>query len=296
MDSTTGEYSEENETPTRGFPVIVQNSYASNLESSALQKMAFDSDFAEDINMKMRIPQKLTVGASQNDSNSTTNGYIPSQKHGAYEMEVPERIVVSVGEDGARYGRSNISISRDDLYGDNFPQRNPNDLLSLTTPPRKLTLEERDLDTLDIQDSQQDISVTKSETSHKSKESVSTVSQPPSKGKEFVRSSHNMNVVPGIEYENMIPFGNIREASQRLYETIVGVFDDDRTDLPGNHAVPDMDGSPGKSAQLTSIFSADNRFFLFCFVIYCINCHVICTASCSHLEFLFSSNHYFCSV
>ncbi|XP_039262675.2 mitochondrial fission factor-like isoform X2 [Styela clava] len=204
MDSTTGEYSEENETPTRGFPVIVQNSYASNLESSALQKMAFDSDFAEDINMKMRIPQKLTVGASQNDSNSTTNGYIPSQKHGAYEMEVPERIVVSVGEDGARYGRSNISISRDDLYGDNFPQRNPNDLLSLTTPPRKLTLEERDLDTLDIQDSQQDISVTKSETSHKSKESVSDVLMGP--------------VVPAVHNESMEELDDVSVLRRQVFK------------------------------------------------------------------------------
>lgn len=177
-DSTiAGEFSGTNTSPTLGFPVTVQNSYASNLESSALQQMAYDSDFAEDINMKMRIPQKLTVG---DNSNATSDGYSASQKlngNAAYDMEVPDRIVVSVGENGVRYGGSHDElIIRSELYNEDFPQAAPTDnILSLATPPRKLTLEERNLDTLDIHESQQNTSVAESEKSHKAKESLSGV-------------------------------------------------------------------------------------------------------------------------
>lgn len=127
--------------PSNSFSM--RDDYTSELPPFALQQMQHNTSHVEDINMKMRIPSKLTVAYHEDEDIALPNGDT------SYSMEVPEKIVVSVGDGGVQYSgpkdMSRVPIGQD-LGIDGQPEP-----VSLLTPPRKLTLAERNLDALDVQ-------------------------------------------------------------------------------------------------------------------------------------------------
>lgn len=76
------------------------------VDAATLQQMAYNSNFTEDINIRMRVPETITVeNADQQDqySRNPPNYYHPSieskldarNNSAALKMEVPDRIIVS---------------------------------------------------------------------------------------------------------------------------------------------------------------------------------------------------------
>lgn len=66
-------------------------------DSNGRLNHSFDSHFTEEINIKMRIPEKLTVGEAGDNNElsrlSNNDNWYPMDP--SYSMEVPSRIVVS---------------------------------------------------------------------------------------------------------------------------------------------------------------------------------------------------------
>lgn len=64
--------------------------YSSELSPYARQQMQYNSKYVEDVNLRMRMPSKLTVAYQGDDALQTEATHDTS-----YSMEVPERIVVA---------------------------------------------------------------------------------------------------------------------------------------------------------------------------------------------------------
>lgn len=67
----------------------MRDDYTSELPPFTLQQMQHNTSHVEDVNMKMRIPSKLTVAYREDEDAALPNGDV------SYSMEVPETIVVS---------------------------------------------------------------------------------------------------------------------------------------------------------------------------------------------------------
>lgn len=73
--------------PSNSFSM--SDDYTSELPPFTLQQMEHNTSHVEDVNMKMRIPTKLTVAYHDDEDTSLPNG------DASYSMEVPDKIVVS---------------------------------------------------------------------------------------------------------------------------------------------------------------------------------------------------------
>ncbi|XP_033109694.1 transport and Golgi organization protein 11-like [Anneissia japonica] len=93
----------------------------------------YSADFSEEINTKMRIPDRLSMGAGDD----SMNVYDVVNDHRHTGMEVPERIVMAGSDEHMGMKRPPPNIDFDAIT--------PNPVhttVGLTTPPRTLTLEE----------------------------------------------------------------------------------------------------------------------------------------------------------
>ncbi|XP_076811687.1 mitochondrial fission factor-like isoform X3 [Clavelina lepadiformis] len=113
-------------------------------DPAVLQQLAYNSDFTENISNQMRVPDTLTVGSTETVGDGQIN-YNNSWGNPALKMEVPDRIVVSVGEQGVEYSEGK------DLPSPTYPRRDFDQIpVSLRTPPRTLTLHDRNLEVMDL--------------------------------------------------------------------------------------------------------------------------------------------------
>ncbi|XP_076811686.1 mitochondrial fission factor-like isoform X2 [Clavelina lepadiformis] len=113
-------------------------------DPAVLQQLAYNSDFTENISNQMRVPDTLTVGSTETVGDGQIN-YNNSWGNPALKMEVPDRIVVSVGEQGVEYSEGK------DLPSPTYPRRDFDQIpVSLRTPPRTLTLHDRNLEVMDV--------------------------------------------------------------------------------------------------------------------------------------------------
>ncbi|XP_060929353.1 mitochondrial fission factor homolog B isoform X3 [Limanda limanda] len=99
-------------------------------EMAEMNRIQYELDYTEGISQRMRIPEMLKMS---NDDPNFGSQEVPR----SVLMQVPERIVISGDSGDSQYSRP-----RDlDLI-----QSTPLEALSLKTPPRVLTLNERPLD------------------------------------------------------------------------------------------------------------------------------------------------------
>ncbi|XP_062242448.1 mitochondrial fission factor homolog B isoform X5 [Platichthys flesus] len=99
-------------------------------EMAEMNRIQYELDYTEGISQRMRIPEMLKVS---NEDPNFGSQEVPR----SVLMQVPERIVISGDSSDSQYSRP-----RDlDLI-----QSTPLEALSLKTPPRVLTLNERPLD------------------------------------------------------------------------------------------------------------------------------------------------------
>ncbi|KAL4648503.1 mitochondrial fission factor isoform X1 [Arapaima gigas] len=106
-------------------------------EMAEINRIQYEIEYTEGISQRMRIPEKLKVAPSVSGDQEV--GF--QEAHHSTMMQVPERIVVA-DDESAQYSRP-----RDlDLI-----QSTPLETLSLKTPPRVLTLNERPLDFLELE-------------------------------------------------------------------------------------------------------------------------------------------------
>lgn len=109
-------------------------------EMAEMNRIHYELEYTEGISQRMRIPEMLKVGP-----------YGPDDPEAGFEeglhrvmMQVPERIVVAGDSEDSQFPRP-----RDlDLI-----QSTPLETLSLKTPPRVLTLNERPLDFMEMEQS-----------------------------------------------------------------------------------------------------------------------------------------------
>lgn len=105
-------------------------------EMAEMNRIQYELEYTEGISQRMRIPEMLKVAPQAHEIPNVGSQDV---YHGVI-MQVPERIVISGDSNDAQFPRP-----RDlDLI-----QSTPIDTLSLKTPPRVLTLNERPLDFLE---------------------------------------------------------------------------------------------------------------------------------------------------
>ncbi|KAL3992162.1 dopamine beta-monooxygenase [Sarotherodon galilaeus] len=98
-----------------------------------INRIHYELEYTEGISQRMRIPEMLKVAPTAHEDPNLGSQEVPH----SVIMQVPERIVVAGGSDDTQFPRP-----RDlDLI-----QSTPLETLSLKTPPRVLTLNERPLD------------------------------------------------------------------------------------------------------------------------------------------------------
>ncbi|XP_041120680.1 mitochondrial fission factor-like isoform X2 [Polyodon spathula] len=110
-------------------------------EMAEINRIQYEIDYTAGISQSMRIPEKLKIASSGGEARQGGSGdaHYPNTM-----MHVPERIVVSGDHEDGQYSRP-----RDlDLI-----QSTPLESLALKTPPRVLTLTERPLDFMDLEQS-----------------------------------------------------------------------------------------------------------------------------------------------
>uniref|UniRef100_A0A1A7YMW1 Mitochondrial fission factor n=1 Tax=Iconisemion striatum TaxID=60296 RepID=A0A1A7YMW1_9TELE len=106
------------------------------VEMAEINRIQYDLEYTEGISQKMRIPQMLKVAPQHHEEPSVA----VQDVHPSVIMQVPDRIVISGDSADPKFPRP-----RDlDLI-----QSTPLETLSLKTPPRVLTLNERPLDFLE---------------------------------------------------------------------------------------------------------------------------------------------------
>ncbi|XP_073348021.1 mitochondrial fission factor homolog B isoform X2 [Pagrus major] len=105
-------------------------------EMAEMNRIQYELEYTEGISQRMRIPEMLKVGSQAHEVPNVGSQDV----HHSVIMQVPERIVVAGDSNDPQFPRP-----RDlDLI-----QSTPLDSLSLKTPPRVLTLNERPLDFLE---------------------------------------------------------------------------------------------------------------------------------------------------
>lgn len=107
---------------------------SSEEDLDVLKNMAYHSRYTEDINLRMRVPQTITVIPTDNglDPVDPDKNMFPK-----LPMQVPDRIVCSVGERGTEYTQGELPIVSDSQYvaSEDVPLR---------PPPRVLTVQHQD--------------------------------------------------------------------------------------------------------------------------------------------------------
>ncbi|KAJ3591093.1 hypothetical protein NHX12_009040 [Muraenolepis orangiensis] len=110
-------------------------------EMAEMNRIHYELEYTEGISQQMRIPEMLKV-ASYSSENQDSG--LHEYRHSSAMMQVPERIVIAGDEDEHQFSRP-----RDlDLI-----QSTPLEALSLKTPPRVLTLNDRPLDFIEMDQS-----------------------------------------------------------------------------------------------------------------------------------------------
>lgn len=105
-------------------------------EMAEMNRIQYELEYTEGISQRMRIPEMLKVAPQARDDHSVGSQEVPQ----GVMMQVPERIVIAGDSNDPQFPRP-----RDlDLI-----QSTPLETLSLKTPPRVLTLNERPLDFLE---------------------------------------------------------------------------------------------------------------------------------------------------
>ncbi|XP_041796378.1 mitochondrial fission factor homolog B isoform X2 [Chelmon rostratus] len=105
-------------------------------EMAEMNRIQYELEYTEGISQRMRIPEMLKVAPQARDNHSVGSQDVPQ----GVMMQVPERIVIAGDSNDPQFPRP-----RDlDLI-----QSTPLETLSLKTPPRVLTLNERPLDFLE---------------------------------------------------------------------------------------------------------------------------------------------------
>lgn len=105
-------------------------------EMAEMNRIQYELDYTEGISQRMRVPEMLKVAPQAQENPGVGFDGIPQGSL----MQVPERIVVAGDNNASQFARP-----RDlDLI-----QSTPLEALSLKTPPRVLTLNERPLDFLE---------------------------------------------------------------------------------------------------------------------------------------------------
>ncbi|XP_034150619.1 mitochondrial fission factor homolog B isoform X4 [Esox lucius] len=106
-------------------------------EMAEMNRIHYELEYTEGISQRMRIPEMLKMGPYSQD-----NPEAGSHDFHNIMMQVPERIVMSGDSEDSQFSRP-----RDlDLI-----QSTPLESLSLKTPPRVLTLNERPLDFMEME-------------------------------------------------------------------------------------------------------------------------------------------------
>ncbi|XP_023255451.1 mitochondrial fission factor isoform X1 [Seriola lalandi dorsalis] len=105
-------------------------------EMAEMNRIQYELEYTEGISQRMRIPEMLKVAPQAHEDPNVGSQEVPR----SVIMQVPERIVIAGDSNDAQFSRP-----RDlDLI-----QSTPLEALSLKTPPRVLTLNERPLDFLE---------------------------------------------------------------------------------------------------------------------------------------------------
>ena len=114
---------------------MVDSSNNTEEDLDALKNMAYHSSYTEDINLRMRVPQTITVIPSESGPEPQYSG----KSYPKLPMQVPDRIVCSVGESGTEYTQGELPIIPPSQYmtSEDVPLR---------PPPRVLTVQHQDLD------------------------------------------------------------------------------------------------------------------------------------------------------
>ncbi|XP_070535000.1 mitochondrial fission factor-like isoform X2 [Ptychodera flava] len=101
-----------------------------------LQMLSYSAEYSKDINMKMRVPDKISVSG---DEGGDVNGVNEQHAVQAADMLVPDRILV--GGSGTHVGVKDSSprVLNLDIMDPPLPGDAP---VGLTTPPRVIKLEE----------------------------------------------------------------------------------------------------------------------------------------------------------
>ncbi|KAG7265967.1 hypothetical protein CRUP_022672 [Coryphaenoides rupestris] len=109
-------------------------------EMAEMNRIHYDLVYTEGINQQMRIPEMLKVAPGSGSENPGSG--LHEYSHSSAMMQVPERIVISGDQEEHQFSRP-----RDlDLI-----QSTPLEALSLKTPPRVLTLNDRPLDFMEME-------------------------------------------------------------------------------------------------------------------------------------------------
>ncbi|KAI3353790.1 hypothetical protein L3Q82_005016 [Scortum barcoo] len=118
-------------------------------EMAEMNRIQYELDYTEGISQRMRIPEMLKVAPQVHDDPNVGSQEVPH----SVIMQVPERIVISEKASTPTH----TFLSSGDSNDAQFPrprdldliQSTPLESLSLKTPPRVLTLNERPLDFLE---------------------------------------------------------------------------------------------------------------------------------------------------
>ncbi|XP_078488456.1 mitochondrial fission factor isoform X1 [Ciona intestinalis] len=119
-----------------------------DLETTNPNLLVNDNNYTEDINTRMKVPSKLSALQENGDDypapyhqmstfSADQERYIAANP--ALRMEVPERIVVSVGESGSKFSAGDARSSSP-LFDQPYAAT-----VSLATPPRVLTVQDSPL-------------------------------------------------------------------------------------------------------------------------------------------------------
>nr|XP_026691381.1 mitochondrial fission factor homolog B isoform X2 [Ciona intestinalis] len=125
-----------------------QQTNHNDLETTNSNQLVNDNNYTEDINTRMKVPTKLSALQENGDDypapyqqmstfSADQERYIAANP--ALRMEVPERIVVSVGESGSKFSAGDARSSSP-LFDQPYAAT-----VSLATPPRVLTVQDSPL-------------------------------------------------------------------------------------------------------------------------------------------------------
>ncbi|CAL8361818.1 unnamed protein product [Merluccius merluccius] len=107
-------------------------------DMAEMNRIHYELEYTEGISQQMRIPEMLKVAPYSENQGSGLHDF----HHSSVMMQVPERIVIADDEDEHQFSRP-----RDlDLI-----QSTPLEALSLKTPPRVLTLNDRPIDFMEME-------------------------------------------------------------------------------------------------------------------------------------------------